>query len=51
MNVRYEGLRMLRMILCSQTPHLSLIIEENIPVYLSSMLECPNENIRIEAAW
>lgn len=49
--MRMEGLRMLREILCSTHSNIELIVSSGTPVYLSSILASPNEDVRVEAAW
>lgn len=48
---RLDGLIVLRTVLCSTTDHTDYIIENELPVFLSSILTSPNEDVRIEAAW
>lgn len=49
--VRVQGLRMLREILCSTHSNIELIVSSGTPVFLSSVLASPNEEVRVEAAW
>eukprot|EP01032_Pedospumella_encystans_P011099 gene11099-12932_t len=48
---RLDGLVQLRTVLCSTSDFTDFIIESGLPLFLSSLLASPNEDIRIEAAW
>ncbi|KAJ1437437.1 armadillo-type protein, partial [Ochromonadaceae sp. CCMP2298] len=48
---RYEGLRMVRRLLCSAQPRISQLIGAGVVPLAAQMLVCPNEDLRLEAAW
>jgi hypothetical protein len=49
--VRYEGLRMVRRLLCSAQPRIAQLIQAGVVPLAAQVLVCPNEDLRLEAAW